>query len=112
MVAAVSASAGRESSTSGGVITSPCSTRAIAAHPRHGEIEQHEIDVAAAAFEKIADLFEGARLGHRGAAEQAEHRFAQGAAKQRMVVGDQEMVRGLVVQGAARYRVLHVIAVR
>ena len=62
-----------------------------AAHARHGEIEQHEIDVAAA-FEQRGSVVERAGLGDRRVGEQAGHRLAQRAAKQRMIVGDHEAI--------------------
>ncbi len=62
-----------------------------AAHAGHREIEQNEIDVAAA-LDELGDLLERAGLADMRAAEQSGHRLAQRAAEQRMVVGDQQMV--------------------
>ena len=56
--------------------------------PGHAQIEQDQIDIAAAAFEKLADLLERAGFGDLGAVEYAGDRFAQCAAEQRMIVGD------------------------
>ena len=55
------------------------------------EIEQHEIDVAAA-LEQFDDFVEGARFGDIGPLQQPGHRLAQRAAEQRMVVGDHKPV--------------------
>ena len=63
-----------------------------AAHAGHEQIEQDQIDLAAAAFEEFGDLLEGAGLGDIGAAEHAVDRLAQRAAEQRMVVGDQQVM--------------------
>ena len=143
-MAAVSASEPPARSISGGVHTSPCSTRPIglaqrldaerlrneagsaefhaapdhgrivvgrnhddrqarilraqihqagkAAHAGHAQIEQDQIDVAAA-LEEIHDLFESAGLADSDPVEQAVDRLAQRAAEQRMIVGDQQMMR-------------------
>ena len=62
-----------------------------AAHARHGQIEQDEIDVAAA-FEQLGDVVEGAGLRDIDLLEQPGDRLAQGAAKQRMIVGDDQTI--------------------
>ena len=63
-----------------------------AAHARHAQIEQDQIDLGDAAVEEFAHLLEGAGLGDLGPAEHAIDRFAQRAAKQRMIVGNQQMM--------------------
>ena len=70
------------------------------AHPGHAQVEQDQIDVGAA-FEKLHDLLERAGLADFGAGEQAVDRFAQGAAEQRMIVGDQEVMDIRLIQGNA-----------
>ena len=62
-----------------------------AAHARHGQIEQNEIDVAAA-LEQFGDFVEGAGFRDIHALEQAGDRLAQRAAEQRMVVGNHQAV--------------------
>ena len=63
-----------------------------AAHAGHGKIEQNQIEVAVT-LQKVADFLERAGLGDLRAAEQPADRLTKGAAKQRMVVGDQQMMR-------------------
>ena len=48
--------------------------------------------MSAAAVEDFADFLKGAGFGNFGAIEQPGHRFAQRAAEQRMIVGDQQMM--------------------
>ena len=61
------------------------------AHARHGQVEQDEIDVAAA-LEQFGDLVEGAGFRDIDAFEQTGDRLAQRAAEQRMVVGDHQPI--------------------
>ena len=64
------------------------------AHARHGEIEQDEIDVAAALEQLRPTSSNDAGLGDLDAFEQAGHGLAQRAAKQRMVVGNDQTIAG------------------
>ena len=68
-----------------------------AAHARHRQIEQDEIDVAAA-LEQFGDLVEGSGLGDFDLLQQAGHRLAQRAAEQRMIVGNHQAVVRPVTQ--------------
>jgi signal transduction histidine kinase/CheY-like chemotaxis protein len=61
------------------------------AHPGHGEIEQNEVDLAAA-IEFPHHVVEAAGLGDLGAGELARNRRAQGAAEQRVIVGDHQTI--------------------
>ena len=62
-----------------------------AAHARHAQIEQDEVDFAAA-LKQPRDVVEGAGLADVGVLEQTGDRCPQGAAEQRMVVGDDQPV--------------------
>ena len=62
-----------------------------AAHPRHGEIEQNEIDIGGA-VEQGRYLLEGSGLGDIGRREQAGDCLAQCSAKQRMIVGNHQTI--------------------
>src|SRR4029077_16532557 len=64
----------------------------------HAQVEQDEIDVAAA-LGKVGDLLEGAGFRDIDLAEQAGDGFTQGAAEQRMIVRDQEAVGLSLAQG-------------
>ncbi len=66
-----------------------------AAHARHGQIEQDEIDFAAA-LEQLGDIVERSGLGNVDFVEQAGHRLAQRPAKQRMIVRDDQTVANRV----------------
>ena len=67
------------------------------AHAGHAQIEQNQIDLAAA-FEQFGDLLEGAGLVDFDAIEQSVDRFAQRAAEQRMIVGNQQMMKCRLAQ--------------
>jgi len=58
----------------------------------HAEIKQNQIHVPAP-VENLANVFEAAGFGDVDLLEQPDNRLAQRAAKQRMVVGDQQKVR-------------------
>ncbi len=62
-----------------------------AAHARHGQVEQDEIDVAAA-LEQFGHFVEGAGFRDIDALEQAGDRLAQRAAEQRVIVGDHQPI--------------------
>ncbi len=62
------------------------------AHPGHRQIQQNEIDVAAAALEQLHHVVEGAGFGDIDLLQQTGDRLAQGAAEQRLVVGNHEAV--------------------
>ena len=67
------------------------------ARARHSQIEKNEIDFAAA-LEQLDKLVECAGLGDIHARQQADHRLAQRATKQWMVVGNDQTVLQAVVQ--------------
>ena len=101
---------------SAGILRAQIHQAGKAAHAGHAQIEQDQIDVAAA-FEQFGDLLEGAGLADFGAVEQAGDRFAQRAAEQRMIVGDQQMMRcaprsTIMPVGLAQARQSNVTAVR
>ena len=80
-----------------------------AAHARHGQVEQDQIDVAAL-VEQLRHFVERAGLGDLGAVEQAGDRFAQRAAEQRMIVRDDQSIErfgqdDLVVQARSKLSV-------
>src|SRR5581483_3254275 len=62
-----------------------------AVHPRHAEIKQDEVDLAGGA-QLLGQLVEGAGLQNLGIGERGAQRLPQCAAKQRMVVNDDEPV--------------------
>jgi hypothetical protein len=60
-----------------------------AAHARHCEIEQDEIEFAVAP-EQLADFFEATGFRDLDVLEPSRHGLAQGTAEQRMIVGDNQ----------------------
>jgi hypothetical protein len=68
------------------------------AHARHGQVEQHQIDIAAT-IEQRDRFVERAGLRDTGIAEQPGHGFAHCATKQRVVIGNNERVGGTHGQG-------------
>jgi len=67
------------------------------AHARHRQIKRHKIDVASA-FEQTDKLVECPGFGNFRPLQQSLDRFAQGTAKQRMVIGDYEPVLQRFIQ--------------
>ena len=59
--------------------------------PGIDEIEQDEIDLAAL-VEQLRHFVERAGLGDFGVLDQPRHRLAQGAAEQRMIVGNHQAI--------------------
>ena len=98
---------------SAGILRAQIHQTGKAAHAGHAQIEQNQIDVAAA-FEQLGDRLEGAGLGDFDAIEQAVDRLAQRAAEQRMIVGDQQTMRCRLAQDKPRFAKLavNVTAVR
>jgi hypothetical protein len=68
-----------------------------AVHARHIQVQQHQVDLRPAA-EDVPALPVVAGLEDFGDAQGLPHRLGQGAANQRMVVGDQHGMAGLVEQ--------------
>ena len=62
-----------------------------AAHSRHRQIEQDQVDIAAG-IEQLRHLVEGSGFREFDTRKHAAHGLAQGPAKQRMVVGDDQPV--------------------
>src|SRR4029078_6173028 len=62
-----------------------------AAHTGHRKIEQDQIDLADL-VEQLRDLFESPGLCDFGVLDHPCHRLAQGAAEQRMIVGNYQAV--------------------
>ena len=67
------------------------------AHARHGKIEQDEIDFAAA-VEQLRNLVERSRFRDLDAREQPGDRLAHRTAKQRVIVGDNQVIDQRLVQ--------------
>ena len=74
-----------------------------AVHARHVQVQQHQVDLRPAA-EDVAALPVVAGLQDLGHAQGLPHRLGQGATDQRMVVGDQHGMAGMVEQ---RVRLRH-----
>jgi hypothetical protein len=64
-----------------------------AADSRHRQIEQHHIDIGIA-LQQRRQLVEGSRFADLRRGHDAGDRLSQGIAKQRMVIGDDEMSAG------------------
>ena len=69
--------------------------------PGIDEVEQDQVDIAAG-VEQLGHLLEGAGFRDFDMLEQPADGFAQGAAKQRMIVGNDEAIVGLVSQRVTR----------
>ena len=61
------------------------------ARARHCKVEQHQIDVAAP-IEQLDEFIKGARFSDIHSLEQSTHGLAQRAAKQRVIIGDDQSV--------------------
>ena len=68
-----------------------------AAHAGHPQIEQNQIDLAVA-FEDLGDLLEGASLADFDTIEQGADGLTQRTAEQRVIVGNQQMMRSRLAQ--------------